>query len=403
MLNFEEMKYMCKSLAKTLSLAIRLYKNKELLYQHSILPLNPDPIILHLDELLNSPYEAGVITTPFFQFYGYFDTTDEYRIIIGPSGTLTQDKLLLNKLLFLLDVPIIKQTEYIKKLNCVPTVTAKRVSLILSILSTAINGKPLYIEDVHFDNVDSVQKSIIERNAEENLNNSEDTSNSKTVYDSYKYEEMLMFCIQNGQIEQLKEILSSSPKLKAGKMAEDTLRQMKNISICSATVSSRAAISGGLDTYVAFGLSDLYIQKFESLNDIAKISKLIDEMMLDFASRVSYVKYGCISTSPLSKKCSYYIVKNIFNSITVNDIATELQLSRSYLCTQFKKQTGITLSQYILNEKIIEAKRLLLFTNKSLLEIAMNLNFSSQSHFQLSFKKITSETPMQFRLKNKNS
>jgi len=60
----------------------------------------------------------------------------------------------------------------------------------------------------------------------------------------------------------------------------------------------------------------------------------------------------------------------------------------------------VRLSQYILNEKILEAQRLLQFTNKSLVEITMHLNFSSQSHFQRVFKKVKDETPMQFRLKN---
>lgn len=401
MLSLGEMRYMCESLANTLGVGIRLYKNQELLYYHSILPLNPDPITLHLEEILNSIYKAGVITTPAFQFYGYFDTTDGYRIIIGPSGILTKDKRLLDEILFLLNVPIDEQEEYIRKLNYAPTIKAKRIAWILSSLSTAINSKPLHVEDVHLDKVDSVHQSIVERNTEENLNNFENTLNAKIVYDSYKYEEIIMFCIQNGQVEQLKEIFSASPKLKAGEMAKDTLRQIKNMGICSAAVSSRASISGGLDAFTAFKLSDLYIQKFESLNDVAKISKLIDEMMLDFALRVKYVKYGCVSVSPLLKKCSNYILKNIFNNITVKDIADELGFSRTYLCNQFRKQTGITLSQYILNEKILEAQRLLLFTNKSLVDIAMNLNFSSQSHFQLSFKKVTSETPMQFRLKNK--
>lgn len=72
-------------------------------------------------------------------------------------------------------------------------------------------------------------------------------------------------------------------------------------------------------------------------------------------------------------------------------------IRKIYLCNQFHKQTGITLTQYILNEKIIESQRLLRFTNKSISEIALHLAFSSQSHFQTVFKKYTGITPNRFR------
>lgn len=51
--------------------------------------------------------------------------------------------------------------------------------------------------------------------------------------------------------------------------------------------------------------------------------------------------------------------------------------------------TGVTLTRYIMTEKVTEAKRLLLFTDKNLSDISMYLSFSSQSHFQTTLKKIT--------------
>lgn len=87
-----------------------------------------------------------------------------------------------------------------------------------------------------------------------------------------------------------------------------------------------------------------------------------------------------------------------FTPIKVSDMAKALEISRPYLCSHFKEITGITLSHYILTEKVNEAKRLLLFTDKSLSDISMHLAFSSQSHFQTVFKKITGKTPLGYRL-----
>ena len=70
---------------------------------------------------------------------------------------------------------------------------------------------------------------------------------------------------------------------------------------------------------------------------------------------------------------------------------------RIILCTRFKQEVGVSLTRYVQQEKVAEAKRLLRFTDQELGEIAALLGFSSQSHFQTVFKQITGETPMAYR------
>ena len=72
-------------------------------------------------------------------------------------------------------------------------------------------------------------------------------------------------------------------------------------------------------------------------------------------------------------------------------------MSRRYLSTKFKKETGMTLSQYIQEQKIGKAKSLLKSTDRSILEIATYLGFSSQGYFQNVFKKLTGMTPKDYR------
>ena len=81
------------------------------------------------------------------------------------------------------------------------------------------------------------------------------------------------------------------------------------------------------------------------------------------------------------------------------DIAKELYLSRPYLSRKFIEETGISLTDYILNEKTEEAKRLLRYSDKSLTAISGYLGFSSQSHFSRVFKKYSGSTPGEYREK----
>ena len=83
--------------------------------------------------------------------------------------------------------------------------------------------------------------------------------------------------------------------------------------------------------------------------------------------------------------------------IPVEDIAKSLYLSRPYLSKKFKNDTGISVTEFIHRQKIEEAKRLLKYTDKSLLSISIYLSFSSQSHFTNMFKKMTGQLPKDYR------
>ena len=84
-------------------------------------------------------------------------------------------------------------------------------------------------------------------------------------------------------------------------------------------------------------------------------------------------------------------------------MAAALGYTRSYLCTRFHQETGMSLKQYIQREKAMEARRLLRFTDQELGQIAALLDFSSQSHFQTVFKKVTGETPMAYRRRTRGA
>ena len=72
-------------------------------------------------------------------------------------------------------------------------------------------------------------------------------------------------------------------------------------------------------------------------------------------------------------------------------------MSASYLSRLFKKETGLSVSSYIRQQKIEMAKNLLRFSDSSMIEIANQLAFSSQSHFIQQFREVTGITPKKYR------
>lgn len=82
---------------------------------------------------------------------------------------------------------------------------------------------------------------------------------------------------------------------------------------------------------------------------------------------------------------------------SVKYCASELCLSSNYFGDLIKKETGHTPQEYIHGVLIARAKERLLLPGKSISEIAYGLGFKYPQHFTRLFKKITRETPLEYR------
>ncbi len=81
----------------------------------------------------------------------------------------------------------------------------------------------------------------------------------------------------------------------------------------------------------------------------------------------------------------------------MEDMAARFYMSRPYLSARFRQETGMTLTDFILNEKTEEAKRLLRWSDKTAAAIGAYLGFSSTAHFSRVFKKYAGLTPREYR------
>lgn len=89
----------------------------------------------------------------------------------------------------------------------------------------------------------------------------------------------------------------------------------------------------------------------------------------------------------------------IRNYQRVEDYANFLKISRAHLNNISKKVFGLPISDLIKERLLIEIKRELLFTNKSIKEISFEMNFSDASNFIRFFKEHTGSNPCEYRLK----
>lgn len=97
------------------------------------------------------------------------------------------------------------------------------------------------------------------------------------------------------------------------------------------------------------------------------------------------------------KKAIDYMDSKYNSDITLLDVANYLNINKSYLCTLLKKETGKTFTQVLNETRIEKSKKLLLENKSSMLDIALQVGFNNQNYYNITFKKITGMTPMEYR------
>lgn len=99
----------------------------------------------------------------------------------------------------------------------------------------------------------------------------------------------------------------------------------------------------------------------------------------------------------IAEQVKTYIDAHYSEKITQNEIAKAVYLTPGYLSKVFKKETGISLNQYLNDKRIACAKELLASSAIDINEVAARSGFGSSSYFITSFRKTTGETPKEYR------
>jgi len=213
-----------------------------------------------------------------------------------------------------------------------------------------------------------------------------------------------MGLVKNGDVEGVKRMVTASLSTfndySVGTLAQKAFKQHEYMACSLIVLASRAAIDGGLDSLSSYLLSDLYLQRLERCMDITDIHKLTLDVLLDYTERVKQKqeKQSRISYIEQSKN---FIATHLNKRFTVEELAKEVGIDRSYLSKRFSQAEGIGIQQYTRKKRIEAAANMLKFSNESILAISNYLCFVSQSHFGKVFKEYMGQTPQRYRDSNK--
>ncbi len=217
-------------------------------------------------------------------------------------------------------------------------------------------------------------------------------------------DEEILSLIRSGNVEDLKKLLIIRDERNRIYIPDfegvSALRTFQDIFIASTVLCMYTAIFIGVDRALARAWTNRYITIAERMRSIPEIERSTHEMMIFFAEQIAKIR-RFDGKSEMVQKVVSFITGHFHEKISVQQIAEAMNTNASYLSHEFKRQTGISISDMITREKVEEAKKMLRRRRSSILEISQQLGFSSQQYFQNVFKKHTGMTPARYQRETK--
>lgn len=131
-----------------------------------------------------------------------------------------------------------------------------------------------------------------------------------------------------------------------------------------------------------------------------KNQALADVLMAELLLRLAAnIKDNAIKANALSyaRRAAEYLAGHLSEDVRVADVAKEVGVAVAYLQRVFRQTMGMTMVEYLNQLRVEQSKRMLMFTEEPIMDVAVASGFNSRQHFFRVFSAATGTSPQQFR------
>ena len=211
----------------------------------------------------------------------------------------------------------------------------------------------------------------------------------------YEGERKLMQAVSQGIAHKAEQMISNSSELMLEMRVEDPVRNMKNYVIVANVLLRKAVEQGGVHPFYIDGVSSDFAKKVEKIKSVQEGIDMMHDMIYKYCALVK--KYSMKNYSLLVQKVITIIDSDLTADLSLSSQAEMLNVNASYLSTLFKKEMGMTLTEYVTKKRIEYASFLLTSTNLQIQMVAQNCGIYDVNYFTKMFKKHTGKTPKEYR------
>lgn len=219
-------------------------------------------------------------------------------------------------------------------------------------------------------------------------------ANVETLEYRYDYENQLMMAVSQGNRQQIDLLLSRENAIRPIPRLSNSLRDYKNYMIILNTLLRKAAEQGAVHPVYLDQLSTRFARQIEELTTVSG-SHLEKEMLHKYCLLVQ--NYSVKGYSPIVQKVINQININLTENLSLKTLSEFCCISAGYLSTIFKKEVGMTLTDYINKKRVDHAILLLNATNLQIQTIAGYCGIPDLNYFSRIFKKFQGMTPKKYR------
>ena len=330
--------------------------------------------------------------------YIFFRLPGETRFLfVGPYLLESFTESRIHRLIQVLAIPpeqLAQLRDYYDSLPCFPE-THTLHTLMQRLFSFLLGGKQPAIR--HFD-LRSLE-SPEEYRAQHEFATPEDPALSMRLLEKrYRAEDELLDAVSRGNTEKAVGILNSIGTIRPVSRFPDPFRSAKNLSLSLNTLLRRAAYETGVHPFYINSVSNNYAGMIEQCGGASELGEISLYMAKSYCTLVK--SYNMSSYSEPVRHILVTVDASLAGDLSLKRFAEELFLNSSYLSALFKKELGMTLTDYVNANRIGHAKKLLKSTSLQIQDIAVRCGIPDIHYFTRLFKRETGISPREWRAKN---
>ena len=299
-------------------------------------------------------------------------------VLIGPYLPERADGAQLEEILASQGVPLGLKEQYGVYYRDLPTLSRGKVRAALGVLAAGVYGESLASSAFSSRDISPEDPSPCPVFEEDSMQVRADA-----IARRYEGERRLMEAVARGDMRAADMVEETTLRLER---VPNKLRNRKNLFIVLNTLMRKAVEAAQVHPFYIDAISAKWAMRIEAVEQEADLYPMRREIVEDYC-RLAQTR-SMASYSPNVRSMLTYVQFNLAEGISLEAIARQLGVNASYLSSQFNREVGKSLPEYVSEKRIAEAKRLLRGRAQLPIgQIAAAVGFSDVNYFTKVFKK----------------
>jgi AraC-like DNA-binding protein len=217
----------------------------------------------------------------------------------------------------------------------------------------------------------------------------------------YRFENLLMRLVAAGDSDALERIYPAlASAFRFSPRHRDELRSAKNLTIVLNTILRKAVEQGGVHPLHIHALSERFAIAIERTPSLESLSALQVSMIREYCA-FSRLRAGKGYGRAVGRAVEF-IKLQFAGKVTLDSLAMVSGTSKAHLCRLFRRETGVTVIQYLNRHRVEEAKRILDAGAASVTDAAVAVGFDDPDYFAKVFRRLEGIPPSSYRARSNN-